>query len=241
MREDGTIRIAIVEDEEICRRQMKEYLERYGKEKGYEFELSFFTNGDGITDPYRGGYDMILMDIIMPLVNGFEAAQMIRKADPEVVIIFITNSMQYAVKGYSVEALDYVLKPIAYYPFTQYIDRAIARMKKRSSSFIMVRGKDGIRKLDVMGIRYIESQGHQLVFHIAGEEAAAVGKIKEMEEKLERYGFFRCHSGYLIHLKYVEGFADNSVVIEGESIPVSRARKKELLEAMADYISGARK
>ena len=85
--------------------------------------ISVFTDGDEITEGYRPNYDIILMDIEMCFMNGMTAAQEIRKLDPEVVIIFITNMVQYAIQGYAVGALDYILKPVNYEEFGSCIDR----------------------------------------------------------------------------------------------------------------------
>lgn len=98
-------------------------------------------------------------------VDGMTAAEEIRKIDSQVVIIFITNMPQYAMKGYAVEALDYVLKPINYFAFSQRIDRALGRIVKRKAKYINISTKSGIRKIEIPDIYYIEIQDHDLYFH----------------------------------------------------------------------------
>lgn len=124
------IRVAIVEDEASYMKQFQKYLAQYAKESGEEFDIVTFTDGDEIAGGYKSVYDIILMDVQMRFMDGMSAAEEIRKVDPEVVIIFITNMSQYAIRGYAVDALDYVLKPVSYFAFSQRLDRAIARMKK---------------------------------------------------------------------------------------------------------------
>ena len=94
------VRIALVEDDPIYRNQLKEYLVRYEKESAEKIRITTFTDGDEIAIGYRAEYDIILMDIEMNYMDGMTAAEEIRRLDPEVVIIFITNSPQYAIKGY---------------------------------------------------------------------------------------------------------------------------------------------
>ena len=94
------VRIALVEDDPIYRNQLKEYLARYEKESAEKIRITTFTDGDEIAIGYRAEYDIILMDIEMNYMDGMTAAEEIRRLDPEVVIIFITNSPQYAIKGY---------------------------------------------------------------------------------------------------------------------------------------------
>lgn len=236
------IRIAIVEDEEIFTRQMLEFMERYQKERGITIKTTVFTDGDGIVDHYQGGFDIIFMDIQMPFLDGMTAAEMIRQQDPEVIIIFITNMSQYAIRGYAVGALDYVLKPISYFALSQRMDKALARMKKREARYLVLSTSDGVRKLDLSRLRYIESQNHRLIFHTMDEEFAAATTMQKMEKELtEEGGFFRCGKGYLVNLEHVDAIRDNCAIVGGASIPISRGRKAPLMTALTDYVSGVRK
>ena len=122
------IRVAIVEDDPVYQRQLRQYLERYEAERGQAFEILTFGSGQEIAYHYDASFDIILMDIEMGAVSGMEAAEIIRTMDQDVVIMFITNSPQYAIRGYAVEALDYVLKPIAYFAFAERLSRAIERI-----------------------------------------------------------------------------------------------------------------
>lgn len=124
------IKIAIVEDEAMYAKQLEEFLRQYEKENGEAFDITIYSDGDQIVNKYRSQYDIILMDVEMKFMDGMSAAEEIRKVDTEVVIIFITNMAQYAIRGYAVDALDYVLKPVSYFAFSQRLSRAIGRMKK---------------------------------------------------------------------------------------------------------------
>ena len=125
------IRIAIVEDDKVYQEQLTGYLHQYEQESGERFLITLFTDGDEITENYGSNFDIILMDIQMPFMDGMTAAECIRGKDSEVVIIFITSMPQFVMRGYTVDALDYVLKPISYFAFSQRIERALARMEKR--------------------------------------------------------------------------------------------------------------
>lgn len=162
------IRIAIVEDDDAYRRQLVDFLKRYESESGESFRLSLFSDGMEIVQDYRSEYDIILMDIEMRYMDGMTAAERIRKLDMEVVIIFITNMSQYVMKGYTVDAMDFVLKPITYYAFSQRIDRALQRMRRRSKHYIALSCQGGMMKLDVSEITYVEVLDHDLVYHTRG-------------------------------------------------------------------------
>ena len=126
------IRLALVEDDSVYRSRLREYIEKYSAASGEKFTVTEFSDGDEIALGYKAVYDIILMDIEMKFMDGMMAAEEIRKVDTEVIIIFITNSPQYAIKGYAVDALDYVLKPVSYYAFSQRLSRAIERVARRA-------------------------------------------------------------------------------------------------------------
>ena len=132
------INLAIVEDEDSYAQQLTEFVNRFQGESGKTFKITRFKDGDEITNGYRGQFDVILMDIEMKLMDGMTAAEEIRKLDQEVVIMFITNMTNYAIRGYQVDALDYVLKPVSYFAFSQKLDRAISRIKKNSTNIISI-------------------------------------------------------------------------------------------------------
>ncbi len=231
------INIAVVEDEAVQAEQIKEYLERYGIERDEKVTIDFYTDGDEFVDNYSTQYDIILLDIVMEFMDGMAAAAKIREVDQEVVIIFITNMAQYAIKGYSVNALDYILKPVSYFAFSQRLDRAIQRMKKRSNDHIIVSAKHRVHKLEISDIYFIESHGHRIVFHTkSGAIDTTLLTMKSIEERLLKYKFYRGNKGYLINLEHVEGFKDGYALVHGERLIISRSRKKGFLQAVANYV-----
>lgn len=120
--------IAIVEDEKEDSKQLQAYLKQYEEEHDTKFKVSVFFDGAEILENYQSIYDIILLDIEMPKVNGMDAAEQIRKVDSDIVLMFITNMAAYAIRGYEVEALDFVMKPVTYYSFAMKMTRAIKRV-----------------------------------------------------------------------------------------------------------------
>ena len=125
--------IAIVEDEKACSRQLQKYLEQYQNEKNMQFKVSVFSGGTELLTNYQPVYDLILLDIEMPGINGIDTAAKIRETDGEVALMFITNLAGYAIRGYEVEALDFVTKPVSYYQFAMRLSRCFRRLGKRES------------------------------------------------------------------------------------------------------------
>lgn len=124
------LRVAVVEDETEYRGLIQEMVGRYAKEYDLQIQTTAFPDGRELVQNYHK-FDILLMDIEMPHLNGMEAAQKIRELDKEVVIVFITNMAQYAIKGYEVDALDFILKPLNYYTFSMRFTRAVGRVKNR--------------------------------------------------------------------------------------------------------------
>ena len=231
------VRIALVEDDENYRKELTQYLKKYEQESEEKFTISVFSDGDEIVENYKAVYDIILMDIEMTFMDGMTAAEHIREYDSEVVIIFITNMPQYVMKGYTVDALDYVLKPVGYYAFSQKIDRALQRMKRRTRKYVTISIRGGMRKLDVSKITYIEVQDHDLVYHTLEEDFTAKGSLSEVEEALKDMSFFRCNKCYIVNLEYIETVQNCDVMVGNVWIQVSRARKKALLDALNNYMN----
>jgi len=229
------IKIAIVEDEELYVNQLKEYLERFQKESDEIVIITVYNDGDGITSKYNAQYDIILMDIQMKFVDGMTAAKEIREKDSEVTIIFISNLAQYAIRGYEVDAFDYIIKPVNYFAFSQKLSRAISRMQKRKNKYITVTVKGGIQRIDTLDIYYIESSGHNLIFHTKTEDFVSGCTMKSAEELLSNMNFSRGNKCYLINLEQVEGIRDNCAIVNGEELLLSRAKKSVFMQDLTKY------
>lgn len=229
------IRIAIVEDENDYIDQLTQYLREYQKTAGEEIHVTVYRDGDGITADYKPQYDIILMDIQMKFVDGMTAAEEIRRVDSEVIIIFITNMTQYAIQGYKVGALDYILKPVTYFAFCERLGRAIARIKRRSRNIVTITVRGGILRLDVSDIYYVESQGHNLIYYTSNGSHLSSGTMKSAEEQLAGFGFSRGNKGYLINLAYVEGIQDKCASVKGERLQLSRPRYNAFMQDLTKY------
>ena len=231
-------RIAIVEDEAAVREQLTGYVQRYTRQYGTPFEVSAFASGVEILEKYRPVYDIIFLDVEMPHLDGMETARRIRALDSDVLLIFITNMAQYAIKGYAVGALDYVLKPVPYFAFSQQLLKAVTRLGKRAKRYLTVPVEGGLRRLDTASIYYLESEGHRVHFYTDEGDFSAPGALKAFEEKLADCPFARCNSGYLVNLAQVRELRQSTVQVGPCELQVSRPKRKAFLAALTDYIGG---
>lgn len=231
------LHIAIVEDEKIYAQHLSEYIQRFQEEFSQDIKLSVFTDGDEILEKYTSEYDIILMDIQMQFVDGMTAAEKIREMDKSVIIMFITNMTSYAVKGYEVDALDYIVKPVEYFSFSQKLARAIGRVRKKEEHYILVPVEAGVQKLEIEEVYYIESFGHELIYVTKKGRYSSRGVMKKLEEKLSPYGFYRSAKSYLVNMRYVEGVSEGCCLIHNESLQISRQKRKEFMDVLLNYMS----
>ncbi len=229
------LRIAIVEDEESYISVLEKYLEKYKQESGEQIEVTVYHDGDEIAASYRAQFDIILMDIEMNFVDGMTAAEEIREVDSSVFIIFITNSPQYAIKGYEVGALDYILKPVPYFTFSQKLGRAIKKLKKRSEKWLTIAIKGGVMRMAISDIYYIESEGHNLIYHTAQGCAISSATLKSVEPEMEKMEFVKINKCYLVNMEHVDGVKDKYAVVHGENLLISRPRMKPFMQELTRY------
>jgi len=232
--------IAIVDDEKSFSDTIKGYVDQYQKENSGEFQVSVFNDGMGLLDTYHYEYDLILLDIEMPGLNGMEVAQKIREMDEDVVLMFITNMAQYAIHGYSVGALDFVTKPLNYYTFSMKLTRALKRVQKKENEqkSIVLTLPDGLRKIDVKQIYFVEVQNRILYYHTTEGVFELRGTMQSVEQMLLPHAFVKCNYWYIVNLLHVKEVRKNIVVVGGHELEISRRNKKTFLEALTEYLGG---
>lgn len=231
------IRIAVVEDEKKFIDQTKEYFDRYQEEHHESLDITYFRDGDEIVSRYRSQFDIIFMDIQMKFMDGMTAAREIRKQDSQVIILFITNLSQYAIRGYEVGALDYILKPLPYFAFSQKLTQAIMKVNKKTRPYVTLNIKGGILRVELSDIYYIESDGHNLIYHTIKGDYTGAGTMKQAEENFTGMNFSRANKGYLINLEKVEGIRDKCAIVAGKHLLISRNRYEAFMKDMTNYWS----
>lgn len=229
-------KIAIVEDEDIYVKEIQQFFMQFEAESGSKFHITVYSDGDGLVSAYQGQFDIILMDIQMKFVDGMSAAEEIRRQDSEVIIIFITNMTEYAVKGYEVDAMDYVLKPVTYFTFSQKLQKALNKIKKKPEVFLSIPVKGGMHKMGISSLLYVESHGHILSYHTQSEIVSSRAKLADVESVLDHYGFYRINKGCIVNMKYVDTVLDGNCYVEGEVLPIARNKKKAFMDRLTEYI-----
>ncbi len=230
--------IAVVEDDTTSSTIIINHINRFSKENNEHIEIFAFEDGDEITSDYEAKYDVIFLDIEMKRLDGVLAAKKIRTFDKDVIIIFITNMPQYAIKGYEVEALSYLLKPVPYFAFQQELAKSIERIYKRKKQYILLKTDNGMVRMGVSDIFYIETMKHYLIIHTKSGVYKMKSSLKKLIEELNNSFFCLCNSCYLVNLDEVTGVSGDNIIVNGDNLKISRPRKKSFMEKLASHFGG---
>lgn len=229
--------IAIVEDNAADRDRLEGYLRTYQERTGEVFEIWHTSDGDEFKEKYSPRYDIIFLDIEMPGTDGIHTAEFIHSRDPHAVIAFITHAAQYAVQGYRLGAVDYIMKPLRYEMFEHKLTRILRRADLRKVRSILLRTADRVYRVSVPDILYVEVTGHHLHYHANDTVITVKGSMKDAEKELVPSGFAKSSNSFLVNLRYVREMGRDTVLVGSTQIPVSKGKRKEFLSAFASYIT----
>ncbi len=179
------------------------------------------------------------MDIKMPGMDGLTCAHRLRKTDSSVILVFVTDMVQYAIDGYSVEAMDFIVKPITYDAFRRVVDKAANILSKRNNDEIVLKHNGVVRRVRISGIYYIEVQRHRIIYHTEEGEVEGWGSLESIMKSLPAGNFSRCHISFLVNLHHVQMVQDDDVIVAKTRLHISRRAKKSFLADLAKYLGGA--
>lgn len=233
------MRIIIVEDELASRELIKDYFSRYAREANCSFDIISYESGVDFLNEYDGNGDIILMDIDLPGKSGMDVTRELRKRDKNIVVVFVTNLAQYAVEGYSVDAFDFIVKPVTYQNFSVKMKRAISRLKsRRDLKLEVVLSGGGTKIIKAQEIKYVEISNHTLCFHTVTGNYTSYGSMTELCKQLAAFPFELCNRCYLVNLRYVDGIKQYDVIVDGEALQISHLKRKEFMRKLNLYLSG---
>ena len=244
------IRIGIVDDDRDSRVRLGQEIAEYASVHGIEYELNEYESALAFLDKSPAGFDILFLDIDMPGMSGMELAEKIRETDHEVVIIFCTNLQQFAINGYSVGALGFMVKPVQTYAFNLNMERALtavsrnhSRDNKDSETKFVLRDGTISRLVSVSDIDYIEVRQHYLLYNVKDSTSGARvviknrGTMQEAVERLSPYGFWRCSSSFLVNIRSVTAVSRMNVFIGDELLPIGRTFKESFMDAFSRYLA----
>ena len=178
------------------------------------------------------------MDIDLPGISGMATAEKLRLVDRAVTLIFVTNLARYAAKGYSVEAMDFLLKPVPYPSFAATLQRALMRCRHNRHPDLLINIPDGLYRISTDRVKYIEVINHTLVYHTTEGVIQASGNLKDIEGRLPASQFIRCNRCYLVNLAFVRAVRGHRLVLDMDELQISRPKRAAVLEALNNDLGG---
>ena len=228
--------IAVVEDNAQDRDQILTFLEKSFAEIPEAMESVFFESGETFLQSLPKAYDLVLLDIDMPGISGVETAKRLREQDANVLIIFVTNMYQFALEGYTVRALDFIVKPLRFAGFRESIHRAVDASRREKPAYIELVHERTKQYVDINSIIYVETARKKLKVHLRAETYMCDGPLRDLETRLVPYGFFEIHQSYLVNMRYVKHVGQTDALVGNDLLPVSRHKRKAFMTALADYV-----
>jgi two-component system response regulator LytT len=233
-------RILLVEDDDRGAMRLSSLLERYGKERGKEFQTKRLRSAFDLPEEAATA-DLVFLDIELPGTDGMKAAEELGSSGLDVPIIFVTNLAQYAVQGYAVSALDFIVKPVDYAALTLRMERAVKTMDSRRGQTLSVHAKEGLRIFPARDLVLVETRGHDIAYVLRdGTELTVRKALREAAAELPSPPFIQVSSGSIINMAYVTGIEGSKIeLVDGTDVFISRSKRKSCLEALARYLGGS--
>lgn len=230
-------KVLILEDNLEASKTLQDFFKQYGNEHKIKFHIEAYETAKKFIDNYTKS-DLVLIDIELPDGNGFDVTKNLREVDKDVMIVFVTNMAQYAVKGYEVEAFDFVVKPVNYYQLSIKMDRALLKLtsihKSREKTIYLKTTKEviAIKEADIM---YVEVINHSLIYHTTRGNYEVYGTMSKASKELSSSHFEFCNRCYLVNLAYVRSVKGYECQVGKETITISHLKKKMFLEKLSNY------
>lgn len=235
------LQIIIVEDEPDTAALLENYLKQYSEAHKISIHSSNYGDAERFFTALKTGLspDLILLDIELPGMNGMDAARQLRKTGNTTPVIFVTNLAQYAVKGYDVNALDFIVKPVSYQQFAMKLRKALRIIEQNIGTRIAITVDRNVKFIPSGKLLYVEILNHDLFYHTSESTFRCRGSLSRIEQELKDFGFLRISSCYLVNMKYIAELTSHSVILSnGEELSISRTQKKEILKSLTTYIGG---
>ncbi len=228
---------AVIEDDDAEAEALNALFRAYAQEHNIIIRVKRFQSAIALLIAYRSEYDALFFDVDLPGMDGIEASRKLRKIDPTVPLVFVTALTRYTLKGYEVNAINYLLKPVQKADAFLTFDTIIRMLSINENESIIIHTLDGYARVIVNSILYVEVSSHKVVYHTMAGNFDVRSSMKQTMERLDSRRFVLCNSGTLVNLSHVEFIDKEGVVIKGEKLLFSRAKKKGFVEKMNVFLS----
>ena len=234
LRTNRPLSCIVIDDEPLARELLRRYIERT---PALRLDGCFQSAAEAVKPVLAGEIDLVFLDINMPMLDGIEFGRLIPERTR---IIYVTAYDRYALEGFRVNALDYLLKPVSYAEFLKSVGRGIEWFAMRDASSepkdltVTVKTEGRIIQMKTSSILYIEVRKDRILFFRKdGADVTSLMSMKEVEEILPPSRFLRVHRSFIVNLDNVEVVERNRIIFGQTYIPISESRREEFLNRLS--------
>ncbi|MBQ7147261.1 MAG: response regulator transcription factor [Pseudobutyrivibrio sp.] len=240
--ENSILRIAICDDDKSDRERVSNLVQEYLDEKKVKAEVKVFNHPDALIEECEKFRPHIyILDIVMPMVTGIQAARELRWNQPDAQIIFATSESSFALESFDVNPINYILKPIEKEKLFSTLDMAISRVDISDDKAIVVKVKGGVQTLHLDDILYIEYRNHVVTYHMNDDNIIStptlrIGFAEYLEDNHSGKEFVRCHESIAVSIAAIDKLTKTDITLRsGEQIPVTKSRYAEVMDSYMDF------
>ncbi len=237
------LQIAICDDEHFYREKIKHLLEQYFEGHSLAYTIQTFMSGKEFLSTCENNvkYDIVFLDINMEQIDGIQTASQIRAFHTSTFIVFVTAFIDYALEGYKVNAIRYIMKDTLETAVPECMNAILQKMQMAQVSFPFT---DGKRSIYTDNILYIESNRHKCTFSYMNSAAGETGitayhlyeKLDTIEQTLSAFSFLRVHKSYLVNMKHICKISNYTVFLDtGKKLPIPKLRYQTVKEQFVAY------
>jgi DNA-binding LytR/AlgR family response regulator len=243
MNKGDFMKIIVCDDNTQDRGIINSHIKKYFKENSCPVDITAYAAAELFLKDWNENklnpsatVKIAFLDIYMPGISGIELAKEIRKTDEGMVIIFTTSSVDHGLDGYSVKALQYLVKPVAYSEVEDILNECMARFAE-SLRYIEVMSERLAVKILLKDILFIETFDHDCLFHTAENQIKSRLTLDEIQRQLDGSTFLKTHRSYIVNMRYIKSISENDFVLtNGTMIPIRRNDRLAVKQAYMDYL-----
>jgi len=233
------LEIAICEDDIIQQERLEILLSEIGLQES--INLRKFDSGEKLIKSYESDdrYGIILLDMQLDLLDGIQTAEIIRGYDKNCLIIIITSVMEYAALGYSIDAYDFIMKPVDKEKFGRVINKAVKELQARMNKTYLIQTRDKTKVIKLSEIQFIESNRNRVIIHTNKEKYTNNESISSVVDKLRKDGFVRISRYYIANIYYVKEIGVKTLIlVTGEELKYSEKYRDNIKKEYLKFMMG---
>lgn len=236
-----TLNIAICDDEKKDIELLEKNILQYNIETDNNIIVSSFLSAEELLSDYDNHpYNVVLLDIEMPCINGMELGKQLREMDDNLFIVFTTSYPEYMQDSFEVQPFQFLTKPIDHNDVCKLFNNIINKINRSSKSIVIIDSeneKQFVALNDILFISSMKEKKSYIRYQLFDKEFVSRGTLSEIEHQLATRGFVSPSRGFLVNVKQIQAMKSTSIILKnGFEIPISRRRAKELQQIYTQYI-----